>query len=220
MKLTDMQRSKSRRPVYSTALSDRSGNESYELSVVGPSKLVGQVFEKCDFEIQIDVDVATDAYEKSSKEFFNKHLQADHLGHPEAEVMAGLIGGKLPGPSSTNDTVIVYLRRTKGDGTFWAMFFPFLVVPPGASLFFVLPRVWATFGMVVPITGNPDIFLSLGAPFAPFVSTGFGPGVNTASFIGPPIPWAQFSAWHRIFGAAPATSTTNFLMTGHSIPWF
>jgi hypothetical protein len=111
MKLTDLQRSGNRRTVYSKGLSDRSGNESYELSIVGPSKLVGQVFEKCDFEIQIDVDVATDAYQTSSKKFFNKYLQADHVSHPEAEAVAGLIGGKLPYGSSTKDTLIVFCSR-------------------------------------------------------------------------------------------------------------
>ena len=220
MKLTDLQRSGNRSTVYSKALSDRSGNENYELSIVGPSKLVGQVFEKCDFEIQIDVDVSTEAFQQSSQKFFNKYLQANQAGHPEAEVVAGLVGGKLPGGSSTKDSIVVYLRRTKGDGTFWSMFFPFLVVPPGLSLFFVLPRVWATFGMVVPIAGNPDIFLSLGAPFTPVVASGMGGGVNTAGFVGPPTPWTQFSAWYRVLGAAPAPSTTNFLMTGHSIGWF
>lgn len=216
MKLTDLQRSGKRGTVYSKALSDRSGNESYELSIVGPSKLAGEVFKKCDFEIQIDVDVATDAFQDSSKKFLKKHLQADHLRHPEAEVIAGLIGRKLPGASSTKDTLIVYLCRTKGDGTFWAMFFPFLVLPPGLSLFFVLPRVWTTLGMLQPITGNPDIFLSLGAPFTAPVASGMG-GVNTVSFSGTPLPWTQFAAWYRILGAAPTSSTTNFLMTGHSI---
>ena len=220
MKLTDLKRSGKRGTVYSKALSDRSGNESYELSIVGPSKVAGQVFKKCDFEIQIDVDVPTDAYQEQSKKFFAKYLQADHAGHPEAEVIAGLIGRKLPGGSSTKDSLVVYLRRTKGDGTFWSMFFPSLVLPPGLSLFFVLPRVWTTFGIVAPVIGNPDIFLSLGAPFTPAVSSGMGGGVNTAGFVGAPFPWTQFSAWYRIFGAAAIPSTTNFLMTGHSIGLF
>jgi hypothetical protein len=161
-------------------------------------------------------DVTTDAFQNSSKNFFNKYLQTDHVRHPEAEVIAELIGRKLPGASSAKDTLIVYLRRTKGEGTFWAMYFPFLVVPSGLSLFFVLPRVWTTFGMLQPITGNPDIFLSLGAPFTFPVAFGTG-GVNTVGFTGSPLPWTQFSAWYRIFGSAAPSSTTNFLMTGHSI---
>jgi len=220
MKLADLQRSGKGGKVYSKTLSDRSGNESYELSVIGPSTVAGQIFKKSDFEIEIDVDVATDAFQERSKKFFNRYVQAEYAGHPEPEVIAGLIGRKLPGVSSTKDSLVVYLRRTKGDGTFWSMFFPALVVPPGLSLFFVLPRVWATFGMVQPIIGNPDIFLSLGAPFTPIVASGTGGGVNTAGFVGPPLPWTQFSAWYRIFGAAAVPSTTNFLMTGHSIGLF
>lgn len=217
MKLTELQRSGSRRTVYSKALSDRSNNENYELSIVGPSKLARQVLEKCDFEIQIAVDVAPNAFQQSSKKFFNKYLQADRIGHPTVEVIADLIDRKPPGRSATKDTLIVYLRRTKGDGTFWSMFFPFLVVPSGVTLYFVLPRVWATFGMVQPIIGNPDITLSLGAPFTPAVATGTGGGVNTAGFVGTPFPWTQFSAWYGVVGAAPTTTTTNFLMTGHSL---
>jgi hypothetical protein len=146
MKLADLQRSGKGGKVYSKTLSDRSGNESYELSVVGPSAVAGQVFKKCEFEIEIDVDVATDAFQERSKKFFSRYVQAEYAGHPEPEVIAGLIGRKLPGVSSAKDSLVVYLRRTKGDGTFWSMFFPALVVPPGLSLFFVLPRVWATFG--------------------------------------------------------------------------
>lgn len=216
MKLTDLQRSGKRGTVYSKALSDRSGNESYELSIVGPSKLAGQVFKKCEFEIEIDADAASDDFQNSSKKFLNKHLQADAFRHPEPEVVASLIGRKLPGASSTKDSLIVYLRRTKGEGTFWAMFFPLLVLPPGLSLFFVLPRVWTTLGVLQPIVGNPDIFLSLGAPFIPPVVSGVGT-MNTVSFTVPPLPWTQFSPWYRILGAAPTSSTTNFLMTGHSI---
>ena len=53
MKLGDLKRSKSKKPVYSGRLADEDGNYHHELFISGPQRHIERVFEKSDFEIEI-----------------------------------------------------------------------------------------------------------------------------------------------------------------------
>ena len=120
------------------------------------------------------------------------------------------------------DGVIVYLRPTEGEGTLWAMWFPFVGLPPGVPIAFILPRVWTTWSVVLPQLGNPDIRLFRDMPVPPAVATALAPGPTAegVSFTVSPLPWAQFHPWHLVFSGVPGPSSTNFGVGGHSLAWF
>ena len=224
MKLDELKRSGTRRPVYAGPVADVEGNKHYELAIAGTKSLIKKVFSEVDFEIEIAPRATAEEFDERSKRFLKRHIPAGKIVAPPIEAITALIG-RAPPPvgSAAKDTVVVYLRPTEGEGTFWAMWLPFLTIPPGLSLSFVLPRVWTTWSVVMPRTGNPDLFLSLNSPFAPPVMTAVSPIPVTegVSFTGPPVPWAQFYPWHRILAAAPAAYTvTDFGLGGHSLPWF
>jgi hypothetical protein len=220
MKIEALTYSETRRSVYTGVVSDEDDGKDYELSITGSKKLIETILSKSDFDIEIAPRVTKDEFEERSRRFWNSRVERRNSVSPPPETVAALVGKKPPGVSASKDTVVVHLRRTKGEGTFWSMWFPALVLPPGGSLLFVLPRVWTTWSVVVPIAGNPNLFLSLLPPPAPAVASGISGGIDTVSFTTAPFPWAQFTPWHLIIGAAPTLTSTNFGITGHSIPGF
>jgi hypothetical protein len=222
MKIEALKRSGTRRPVYTGVVSDEDGGKDFELSITGSKKLVETIFSKSDFDIEIAQHVTENQFEERSRRFWNSRVERRDAVSPTPESVTALVGQKTPAVSASKDTVVVYLRRTKGDGTFWAMWFPGIVLPPGASVLFVLPRVWTTWSVVVPVAGNPNLFLTLLPPPAPVVDSGLfgGLSIDTVSFTTAPFPWTQFTAWHLILGAAPTPTITSFGMTGHSITLF
>lgn len=219
MNLKQFEKSGRQRTIYRGSVKDLAGDSSYELSIAGEPRLVEKAFADSEFELEIDAKVKSDEFEKRSRAFMERHLSKVTLVPPEPGDMGSLLGKKAPAVSAAKDTIAVYLRRTEGEGTFWAMWFPALRFPPG-GIFFILPRVWTTWGMVAPISGDPDIFLRLGPPpGSPIVSAGRGLGVDTAWFLGAPLPWTHFAAWYSV---VPFTRTAvgGVMVTGHSIALF
>lgn len=218
MKLGDLRRSGTKITVYSGVIADVEGNKDYELSITGPRAIIDAAFKNVDFEVGIDRQATPEEFDARSREFWKRRIGGrDGTPRPGRPTIDRL-SRKAPPSATPKDSVVVYLRRIEGDGTFWSAWFPGLVLPRGRNLFFVLPRVWTCWGMVVPAAGDADIFLSLGSPTAPFVraATAGGTTVEAVTFSGSPFPWAHFAAWFRVNGFV--NTVTDFGMVGHSIP--
>jgi hypothetical protein len=223
MKLSDLKCSDAERPVYSASVADVDGNSRYELAITGPSAIVEEVFAKVDFDLEIVPGAKPGDFDEQSQRFLQRRIGDRKFGSAPLDEIVAQIGRKpLPAPGDLKEKVTVYLRPTEGEGTFWGMWFPFLVVPLGVALFFVLPRVWTTWSVVLPRTGNPDILLFRDAPLPPPVATALSPALvaDGLSFTGPPLPWAQFHPFHMVFTFTPGFAWTDFGVGGHSLPWF
>jgi hypothetical protein len=218
MKLADLQRSGTKTTVYSAVLADAEGNRDYELTITGSRALVDAAFKGVEFDVVIDKRVARDAFEARSAEFWKSKVRGREVTAKRKPMSVDSVSRKAVKPATAKDSVVVSLRRISGDGTLWAAWFPGLVLRAGMNLFFVLPRVWTCWGVVVPAIGDADIFLSLGSPTAPVVmaATAGGPTVESVTFTGTPLPWTHFSAWFRVNGFV--NTATDFGMIGHSIP--
>lgn len=214
MKLKDLKRSGAS---YSAVLADVAGNRDYELTITGNRALAERAFKEVEFEVTLDPKASPAEFEARSREFWARRVDArEPHPVPGAETIEAI--SKRARPVTAKNSVVVSLRRTSGTGTWWAAWFPGLFLPAGANLFFVLPRVWTCWGVVVPATGDADVFLSLGSPSAPPVSTAMAGGTTMegVTFTGAPFPWTHFAAWFRVNGFL--TSVTDFGMAGHSIP--
>ena len=78
-----------------------------------------------------------------------------------------------------------------------------LALPRGANLFFALPPICNAAGVVVPITGDPDLFLSANGPRNPIIAASTrGAGLIDRVAFGPAIcwPWQEFVPWFRVNG--------------------
>jgi hypothetical protein len=217
MQLKEFKRSRSKMPLYSAVLADAAGKQDYELTISGNRRIVEPAFEKTDFEVSIDAHVSPDDFEAWSREFWNRRVGKDDLTPTTRPATVEDLFRKVP-PLVAKNSVVVQLRRIQGQGTLWALFLNPIYVPAGASLFFVLPRVWTCWASVWPITGNADIFLSLGSPIVPPVRASTSLlAVDGVDFTTAPLPWTQFAAWFRVTAVGPGTPAM-FMMAGHGIP--
>lgn len=224
MKLRDLERSRSKRPVYSARVADEEGNSHYEFSIAGPQGQIEKIFARSHFEIEIASSVLEDRFAERSRRFWDRRIASDpRPAVPIETVTAALTRKMRKPPAIPKDPVIVCLRRTEGQGTFYGLWVPTLVLTPGTGLFFFLPGVWATWSAILRYTGNPDLFLNVGLPppAAP-VSRAISVGAisESVSWSTTPFPWNQMPAWHRVVCTGGATVVTHYAMVGHSIKFF
>lgn len=212
MKLARMKPTKEGGQRLTIAIADREGREDYELAVRGPKALISRVFEKADAEIEIDPNASTEIAQKRFGELRNKYSASakpsladdgkDPFKKPQLKI-------------DEKASVVISLYRTRGAGTFWAFYIPLLFVPRGANLFFILPPVFTSFGAVYPLSGDPDLFLTLNGALTPTVAMSIrgGTAVDSVAF-GPtsallPSPFVPF---FRVNGFA--SGLTGFFMAG------
>lgn len=202
MRLSDLEYSRTGRVRYTGTLTDSAGDAHYELGISGPPALIKKVLT----ESQLDYSIEPKATEKDwgarSSEFWERHAGAA-AGVRELETVDAL-SVRPPAPPTTKNSIVVSIRRTEGKGTWWGFWWPLLSLPAGSSAFFVLPPICNCFGMSVPVSGNPNLFLSANGPFTPIIAASTnGPGAVDAVAVGPAIcwPWTEFVPWFRVFAA-------------------
>jgi len=201
---------------YVAALADDLGKSDYEVSIHGPAKLAQQAFEKCDFEISIRPKATAADVEAQSRETWRRHF-ATAIVPQDAPGLEVLSKQKIA-PATTRNSLVVSVRRLRGEGTAWAGLFPNLFVPAGTNLFFVLPSVCNCSGTLFPSSGDSDLFLSLNGPTTPIVAASVKAGTSIDSiFFGSAIcwPWAEFWPFFRVNGFRTGVST--FWMTGFGV---
>ena len=101
----------------------------------------------------------------------------------------------------------------------WTFWFPALFVGRGVNLFFITPPVCHCFGTLFPLSGDPDLLLSLNGAGTPIVAASLNAGraIDSVSF-GPWAcwPWQQFVPFFRVNGFL--TGFTGFWWGGFGIP--
>ena len=58
MKFSEMKIAKGPDPKWTALIADKNGNKDFELAIRGPETLVAQVFEKANFDFEIDPDTS------------------------------------------------------------------------------------------------------------------------------------------------------------------
>jgi hypothetical protein len=201
MQLKDLKQLESKNTEYKGVLADATGARDYEITVSGSPSLVGRVFEKAEFEITIDPNVSSKEAEARSREFWDSRV-AKKIQTAPAETIESLAKAP-PKSATTKNSLVISLRRVKGQGTWWGGWIRGLALPTGRNTLITLPPVCNCWGVVAPFTGDADLFLSLNSPLAaPVVSSiRGGTAVDTVAF-GSPLcfPWAQFVPWFRVNG--------------------
>ena len=196
---------------WTTALKDTLERDDYEMAIRGPAPLVSRAFAKSDFEIQIDTALSGEAAQKRIAESLAKYTATVK----DRYVDVGETALKKPAEKiSERRSVVVSFRRTRGEGTFWAIYLPILFVPAGVNFFFALPPVRTCVASVFPISGDPDLFLTLNGVFTPTVAASIlgGTAVDTVSFTSGAPFFFPFVPFFRLNGFA--TGLTGFFMAG------
>jgi hypothetical protein len=217
MQLKDMKRTgKAGATRHVVSLADDLGKSDCELSIHGPAKLVERAFEKCTFDISIRPKATAADSETQSREMWRRY-------YPTAKPLVEAPGlelfdkRKVAQPTKGN-SLVISLRRTRGEGTLWSGLFPNLFIPAGANLFFGMPSVCNCSGALFPSSGDSDLFLTLNGITTPTVAASVKAGTAIDSiFFGSSIcwPWAEFWPFFRVNGFATGVST--FWMTGFGV---
>jgi hypothetical protein len=186
---------------YTSSLTDLQGSKDYEFTITGPRSLVSKMFSESEFEFLIDTKVSRPDSDNRFKEIWLKYSQTVREAAPAED--AKILEKSVPRKAVAKNSVIVSLRRVRGQGTFWMIGIPQLAIPMGLNVFFVLPPVCNCAGSVFPAAGDPDLFLTLNGVTTPTVgaSTKGGLAIDSVAF-GSSIcwPWMEFSPFFRVFG--------------------
>jgi hypothetical protein len=164
--------------------------------LIGPATTIKQAFRESDFEVIVNHSQRQEDWEEAAGRAFEGRTQ--NMG--DARSLAELMKPQAPKASSQRSAFVV-LRPTMPSKTVYILSAAFFI-PTGWSFFFVLPWSCSVFGVVMPATGDEDLFLSLNGPFTPIVaaSTLGGLAWDRVSFAGACWPWTQFIPYFRVFG--------------------
>lgn len=177
-------------------IKDSSGKATHSLELIGPAATIKRAFRESDFDVAIDHSQRQEDWEGAAGRFFEGRTPNMGDLHSVADLM------KPAAPKATSQrSAYVVLRPTGGTKSFWIASVAFFV-PTGFSFFFVLPWSCSVFGVVMPVTGDEDLFLSLNGPFTPIVAASALGGLawDRVSFSGACWPWTQFIPFFRVFG--------------------
>src|SRR5512132_1897721 len=142
MQLKAMKKVKGAEAAYLARLADTAGNQDFELAISGSLPLIDRIFGRADFDVRIDSSVTSkDAADKLSQAFWNERVTSLDRIHAVPGPTIEALDKKPPRAATSKASVVVSLRRVQGRGTWWGGWFPGLVLPAGANMFFVLPPV-------------------------------------------------------------------------------
>lgn len=213
MRVSDLERQRSGAVRYLGALSDSAGDAFYELGISGPARLVEKAFAHSDFEYAIEPKATQKDWPARTRKFWNRYA-GESRGPREHETVAALTR-KPPAAANSKNSIVVSVRRTEGEGTWWGFWWPLVGLSAGSSIFFLLPPVCNCSAFTLPASGNPDLFLTANGPATPLLAASTaGPGAFDSVAFGPALcwPWTEFVPWFRV-GAVTST-VFSFGMSG------
>jgi hypothetical protein len=216
VRLSELERQRSGDVRYLGTLSDSAGDTSYELAISGPARLINKALADSDFEHLIEPAATQKDWPARTNTFWERYAGGNR-GPREHETVAAL--ARKPPPAATSkNSIVVSVRRTEGEGTWWGFWWPALGLSAGSSIFFLLPPVCNCSAFVLPASGNPDLFLTANGPATPLLAASTaGPGAFDSVAFGPALcwPWTEFVPWFRV--AAVTTTVFSFGMSGFGV---
>jgi hypothetical protein len=200
MRLDDFQQERvGRFTRYSAPLSDDTGEQAYQLLLVGLDERIRESAGESEIEATINSRVEREEWEASLARTLGL---TDQVVPVDAfDDLDGLFKRPAPEPTA-EDSVVCVLRREKPGGSSFTVDFSGLFVPPGFSIFFVFPLAFACAAASLPSSGDPDLFLTLNSPSGPLVSSSVLPSrfPDFVFFMTP--AFFQFFPFVRVFGFA------------------
>jgi hypothetical protein len=188
---------------YTAALTDDRGEGGYQLQLTGAEPRIKKIFGKSKFEVTISPGVEQEEWVERAE----KQLGMAELVLP-ADAFDDLTKS-FPDPppkTSATNSVVCALRRERPGGTGFALFVP-LVIPRGLSVFFAFPPAFVCGGAVLPVSGNPDLFLNANSLVAPPIARSTFAGTTADAVRFTTSPFAQFFPIFRVFGTASSVAT-------------
>jgi hypothetical protein len=216
VRLSDLERQRGGAIRYLGTLSDSAGDTSYELAISGPARLIDKAPADSDFEHGSNPQQPRRNWATRTRKFWYRHA-GENRRPREHETFAAL-ARKPPPATNAENSIVVSVRRTEGEGTWWGFWWPALGLSAGSSIFFLLPPICNCSAFVMPASGDPNLFLTANGPATPLLAASTaGPGAFDSVAFGPAHcwPWTEFVPWFRL--VAVTTTVFSFGMTGFGV---
>jgi hypothetical protein len=179
-----------------TTVKDSSGQSTHRLELLGHAAMLRRAFGESNFSVTLNHSRQQRDWEEAVSRVFEG--QVPNMG--DTRNIADFMKPQTP-KASRQKSAFVVLRPTVPSKTFYILSVAF-VIPTGWNFFFVLAPCCSVFAVVMPVTGDQDLFLSLNGAFTPVVaaSTLGGLAWDRVSFSGACWPWTQFVPFFRVRG--------------------
>jgi hypothetical protein len=193
-----------------TRVADEGGGGDFELRFAGPGKLVERMLEEATIELTVD--------SRQDESHVRRAVEAHHRAHRRSMWEAASLTDidsllkPAPGHPDRRNVVLASVRPVSGEGTPFVLTLSTFFVPAGFSFFFFGLPVLTANALVVPATGDQDIFVRLFSPTGPVIasSTFGGTTPDLAWFVFPFLPVVPV---FQVFGFTPGVCA-NFTATG------
>jgi hypothetical protein len=195
---------------YVTRVADVGGEGDFELRLAGPSKVVERMF--ADTIIDLTIDSTQDG---SQVRQLVESTREEHRRSMWELVGFGDIDQLLtPNPKRPDreSSVFASVRPVSGEGTPFVFTSSSFFVPAGFSFYFFGLPVLETAALVVPVSGNQDLFLHLFGITGPVVSSSMLGGTSP-DLVWFAFPFFPFVPVFQVFGSA-AGVCGNFTANG------
>ena len=149
---------KGRQAKYVSDLADVKGNKHFRISIRGPGNLIKKVFAESDFDIKIDPKGTERDFKKERAIFWKSHSKKFSKSLKPEEGLLDIFKKKRIRKPTKNNSIIVSLEKIGGKGTYWR-YQQSLFLPKGVDAFFIFPQVNFTHGVIIPSSGDPDLYL-------------------------------------------------------------
>jgi hypothetical protein len=197
---------------YSASLSDDVGERGYQLLLVGSEGRVKEAFGESDIDATISPRVDQEEW---AADVERRLGLAERVVAPDAfDDLPSLFKPPAEDPSADN-SIVCALRRERPGGTGFALLVP-LFVPATANVFFAFPPAFVCAGAVLPVSGDPDLFLNVNSFVGPPVARSTFSGLFPDSIRFGTSPFAQFFPVFRVNGFL--SSVTTFVGTSFGLP--
>ena len=186
---------------YVARVADAKGAERYELVIAGPRAAIEKTFGEAELDVTIDPDADKSQWERELRPAFEQEQRA-RSEFAAFENVPELFKKKQPTAATAARSIFVSVRPLEPGGTRYSFTARNFFVPRFFNLFFGLPPVCSTFGVLTPLSGDQDLFLHLGwPPLGPVRASVLGGTatdvVTLAVFC---TPWTHFGPIFQVFG--------------------
>lgn len=167
-------------------VADTTGASDYEMRIAGPPSAIKRAFGKTDFSIEIDPHRKTISAKKALEEHSHQQKKTfEDLARLETTRELDLFTKPTVEDPDPEESLFISLQRTRGEGTFWAVSFPFFLFG-GWDIFVYPPPALSLIATVIPTAGDQDLYLSIIA--GPVVTSSTHAGTTPDTILYPPGP--------------------------------
>lgn len=176
------------------------GGPDHRLEILGTPKLVTRALKEAEFDLRVVSGGTEEQWSEYVVERSSEIGEGDSPSEPGALTDYFKKAPPAPGPANSMVTSVRPLGRTR---TWWYLSVSGAYVLRGSNHWYTLPAVHSTTGLLIPASGDPDLYLYLnGTSWLVAQSLAWNLQWDSVHHHAPPFwwPWKVFKPYYRVYG--------------------